>query len=161
MVNRSQGRLDSLREMVDKLGTDIAFEYICNQDPARNDAIMAALPPGSIVINATGMGKDRPGSPITDAGLFPRGGIAWEFNYRGELDFLHQALAQQAAPGAARRGRLGLLPARLDAGDRPGLSYCAGRCAFRPAGGHRREHTLTQLGCFTTKPQSHQGHKEY
>ena len=83
--------------MVDKLDTDIAFEYICNQDPARNDAIMGALPPGSIVINATGMGKDRPGSPITDAGLFPRGGIAWEFNYRGELDFLHQALAQEAA----------------------------------------------------------------
>jgi shikimate dehydrogenase len=97
VVNRSQGRLDSLREMVDKLGTDIAFEYICNQDPVRNDMIMGALPPGSIVINATGMGKDRPGSPITDAGLFPRGGIAWEFNYRGELDFLHQALAQEAA----------------------------------------------------------------
>ena len=68
-------------------GTDIAFEYICNQDAARNDAIMAALPAGSIVINATGMGKDRPGSPITDAGLFPVRGIAWEFNYRGELDF--------------------------------------------------------------------------
>jgi hypothetical protein len=23
--------------------------------------------------------------------------VAWEFNYRGELDFLHQALAQQRA----------------------------------------------------------------
>ena len=40
------------------------------------------------------MGKDRPGSPITDAGIFPRGGIAWEFNYRGELAFMRQALAQ-------------------------------------------------------------------
>ena len=77
--------------------TDIVFETICNQDPARNDVIMGALPPGSIVINATGMGKDRPGSPITSAGIFPLAGIAWEFNYRGELDFLHQALAQQAA----------------------------------------------------------------
>lgn len=97
VVNRSQGRLDSLREMVVGLRTDISFEYICNQDPEGNDAIMGALPPGSIVINATGMGKDRPGSPITDAGIFPLAGIAWEFNYRGELDFLHQALAQQAA----------------------------------------------------------------
>ena len=52
--------------------------------------------PSSIVINATGMGKDTPGSPITDNGLFPEKGIAWEFNYRGELDFLHQAKAQQA-----------------------------------------------------------------
>jgi shikimate 5-dehydrogenase len=48
-----------------------------------------------VVINATGMGKDRPGSPVTDAGLFPRDGIAWELNYRGALDFEHQALAQR------------------------------------------------------------------
>ena len=57
-------------------------------------AIMSRLPEHSIVINATGMGKDTPGSPITNAGLFPKHGIAWEFNYRGELDFMHQALAQ-------------------------------------------------------------------
>ena len=48
-----------------------------------------------MVINATGMGKDLPGSPITDRGLFPIGGVAWELNYRGELPFLHQALAQR------------------------------------------------------------------
>ncbi len=94
VVNRSQGRLDSVRAMVASLGTDITLEYICNQDPRVNDAIMAGLPEGSIVINATGMGKDIPGSPVTGAGLFPRSGIAWEFNYRGELDFMHQALAQ-------------------------------------------------------------------
>jgi shikimate 5-dehydrogenase len=50
-----------------------------------------------VVINATGMGKDLPGSPITDAGLFPRSGVAWELNYRGALQFLDQALAQRAA----------------------------------------------------------------
>jgi hypothetical protein len=43
------------------------------------------------------MGKDRPGSPITGSGLFPLDGIAWEYNYRGELDFMHQALAQKTA----------------------------------------------------------------
>jgi shikimate dehydrogenase len=41
------------------------------------------------------MGKDTPGSPITNDGVFPKNGVAWEFNYRGELDFLHQALAQE------------------------------------------------------------------
>lgn len=97
VVNRSPGRLDSVRAMVDSLGTDIEMEYICNQDPQVNDAIMAGLPEGSIVINATGMGKDTPGSPVTGAGLFPRNGIAWEFNYRGELDFMHQALAQSGS----------------------------------------------------------------
>ena len=43
------------------------------------------------------MGKDLPGSPISDAGVFPCNGIVWEFNYRGELDFMHQALRQVEA----------------------------------------------------------------
>ena len=95
MVNRSPGRLTRAREMVENLSTDIQVEYICNQDPLRNDELLGRLPAGSVVINATGMGKDTPGSPITGAGVFPLDGVAWEFNYRGELDFLHQALAQQ------------------------------------------------------------------
>ena len=53
-----------------------------------------------MVVNATGMGKDTPGSPITDAAVFPLAGVAWELNYRGTLEFLHQARAQQ------RRARL-------------------------------------------------------
>jgi shikimate 5-dehydrogenase len=94
VVNRSQGRLDHMQRMVEGIGTDIAVEYLCNADPRVNDEIMGFLPDHSIVINATGMGKDSPGSPITNAGVFPRRGIAWEFNYRGELDFMHQALRQ-------------------------------------------------------------------
>jgi shikimate 5-dehydrogenase len=93
-VNRSLGKLEHMRDMVAQYNTDIEIEYVQNVDPAVNDALMAALPERSIVINATGMGKDTPGSPVTDAGLFPRDGIAWEFNYRGELDFMHQALRQ-------------------------------------------------------------------
>ncbi len=92
-----QGRLDKLRAMIDQLDTPMRLETVLNADPAANDALMAALPPSSLVINATGMGKDRPGSPITDSGQFPQKGIAWELNYRGELDFIHQAQAQQAA----------------------------------------------------------------
>jgi len=95
VVNRSQGRLDHMQEMITKLDTDIEFEYLQNSDPLVNDEVMAKLPDYSIVINATGMGKDTPGSPVTDDGLFPRHGIAWDFNYRGELDFMHQALTQQ------------------------------------------------------------------
>jgi shikimate dehydrogenase len=97
IVNRSEGRLRRAREMVGQLNTGIRIEYICNQDPTVNDRIMAALPETSLVINATGMGKDTPGSPITDAGVFPRRGVVWEFNYRGELDFLHQAERQAVA----------------------------------------------------------------
>lgn len=93
-VNRSQGRLDHAKEMVGNLQTDIEIEYIQNTDPVVNDQIMENFPPHSIIINATGMGKDTPGSPITWEGKFPLNSIAWEFNYRGELDFMHQALAQ-------------------------------------------------------------------
>jgi shikimate 5-dehydrogenase len=93
-VNRSQPRLDGLRAMAESCATDIEFEYHCNTDPRYNDHLMETLPAGSIVINATGMGKDLPGSPITSLGKFPTHGIAWELNYRGELLFLHHALQQ-------------------------------------------------------------------
>jgi shikimate 5-dehydrogenase len=99
MVNRSEPRLVRARQMVESITTDIQVEYLCNQDAVKNDALMAAMPDYSLVINATGMGKDTPGSPITNAGLFPRQGIAWEFNYRGELDFMHQALNQTVSRG--------------------------------------------------------------
>ena len=59
------------------------------------DALLEALPPASLVVNATGMGKDRPGSPVSAGARFPERGVVWEFNYRGPLDFWHQALAQQ------------------------------------------------------------------
>ena len=94
VVNRSLGRLVEMQNMVESLRTDIEFEYIQNNDPKVNDEIMGRMPDGTVVVNATGMGKDTPGSPVTDAGLFPRNGIAWEINYRGELDFWHQAMAQ-------------------------------------------------------------------
>ena len=98
-VNRSAPRLEHLRAVNESLDTDIEFTYRVNADPAVNDAIMAELPPGSLVINATGMGKDSPGSPLTDVGVFPERGLVWELNYRGELLFLQQARRQEQARG--------------------------------------------------------------
>ncbi len=95
VVNRSKPRLIHLQKIVEKTGTNIVFDYIQNSDPEYNDRLMSSLPDYSIVINATGMGKDTPGSPVTDKGLFPKNGLAWDFNYRGELDFLHQAEKQK------------------------------------------------------------------
>ena len=42
------------------------------------------------------MGKDTPGSPIGNAAEFPEDGMAWDFNYRGDLVFLDQSRTQQA-----------------------------------------------------------------
>src|SRR5262249_3160618 len=47
------------------------------------------------VVNATGMGKDLPGSPVTSEAIFPERGVAWELNYRGKLAFLRQAERQR------------------------------------------------------------------
>jgi shikimate dehydrogenase len=57
--------------------------------------LLAALPPRSLVVNATGMGKDRPGSPVAPRARFPPRSAVWELNYRGELEFLRRARAQQ------------------------------------------------------------------
>jgi shikimate 5-dehydrogenase len=79
--------------MVSKCTTDINIEYVCQSDVLKNDALVEALSEGSLVINGTGMGKDIPGFPMTDDVIYPMNGVVWEFNYRGELPFLHQAQA--------------------------------------------------------------------
>ncbi len=93
--NRSVPRLQEAIRLLENSRVPMSFN-LC-PIPAWNDRIVEALPEGSIVINATGMGTDRPGSPLTDDCRFPMHGIVWEFNYRGSLEFMHQAEAQQAA----------------------------------------------------------------
>lgn len=95
VVNRTQPRLEAMRAIHAQLRSNAPVDYIRNGDPRLNDELLRDLPPGSLVINATGMGKDAPGSPITDAAVFPNGSFVWELNYRGGLGFLHQALAQR------------------------------------------------------------------
>lgn len=92
---RRQKSLDHLRSLHEAAGIDPAtVEYALVRDTAETDALLAGLPDDSLVANATGLGKDRTGSPLSDAAVFPRRAIAWEFNYRGSLEFMHQAQAQ-------------------------------------------------------------------
>ncbi len=92
----SEERLRHIKYLHQELKPDIQFEYILNSDTSKNDVLMSRLSEGSLVINATGMGKDRPGSPISDNATFPKNGLVWELNYRGELDFLKQAKKQSS-----------------------------------------------------------------
>lgn len=98
--DRSQQRLDEIRRVHGQTKPniakpDIALDYVLCTGERDNDAILAALKLGSLVVNATGLGKDGPGSPLTDHAIFPQNGIVWELNYRGNLVFLEQAKRQQ------------------------------------------------------------------
>lgn len=95
VTNRSPARLDHAKGVRDAFETDTSFEYVLAPTAEDNDRVLSTLAPGSLVINATGLGKDAPGSPLTDAARFPASGLAWELNYRGDLVFLDQATAQR------------------------------------------------------------------
>ena len=99
VANRSLPRLEHLRKL--HAGWHSGIELICHHVPlpALADALVAALPPASLIVNATGLGKDAPGSPLTGAVRFPERSLVWEFNYRGDLVFLDQARGQEKSRG--------------------------------------------------------------
>lgn len=99
IANRSRPRLDSAAEVLSGLNPKTELRFVLGPTPADNDALVAALPPHSLVVNATGLGKDAPGSPTTGAVDYPADSLVWEINYRGELIFKDQAQAQAQAKG--------------------------------------------------------------
>lgn len=99
VTNRSEARLQSMQQVHEKTAMPIPIEYELTPENSRNDEVLRRIRPGSLVVNATGLGKDAPGSPITDDAKFPSGAFAWDFNYRGDLTFLVQAEKQRHARG--------------------------------------------------------------
>lgn len=95
VANRSTPRLEHLRKLHASWESGVPLECHHVPQPEMADALLQQLPPGSLVVNATGLGKDAPGSPLTDAAIFPERALVWEFNYRGNLVFLDQARAQE------------------------------------------------------------------
>lgn len=79
-----------VRETPALVGTTVHDAYAA-------DEVLARTRPGSLVVNATGVGKDAPGSVVSATSRFPRDAIAWDLNYRGELGFLRLADAQARA----------------------------------------------------------------
>jgi shikimate 5-dehydrogenase len=90
---------EDMRAVHARNGFAIAIEYAVTPEQAAADQLVGRLPPGSMVVNASGLGKDRPGSPLTNAARFPADGVAWDFNYRGDLEFLRQARAVERSRG--------------------------------------------------------------
>ena len=95
VVDVREDNLEHCRRLAQMLcPAGLQMQFILSAGAPANDRLVGSLPPRSLVINATGMGKDLPGSPITGAARFPERGAAWELNYRGERLFLKQARSQ-------------------------------------------------------------------
>lgn len=92
-VDVDERRLMHLREVVKTHVPEANVVTTADTDHTR--ALLASLPPHSLVVNATGMGKDRPGSPLSQTAVFPHKAVVWELNYRGTLEFLQQARSQK------------------------------------------------------------------
>lgn len=94
LANRSGPRLESAKAHLGELNPLTEICYVLGPAATDNDRLIAALPPHSLVVNATGLGKDAPGSPTTDAVDYPMNSLVWEINYRGDLIFKEQAEKQ-------------------------------------------------------------------
>jgi shikimate 5-dehydrogenase len=93
-VDTEPARLAHLREVLSAHAPDVELRTLTTAD-ADVAGELAALPPAGLVVNATGLGKDRPGSPLPAAARFPDRAVVWELNYRGTLEFLAQARSQE------------------------------------------------------------------
>jgi len=95
ICNRSVPRLESAAKHLKSVADRFPIEYIHNPTPGENDLSIVKLPPYSLIVNATGLGKDMPGSPTTNDVDYPENSLVWEINYRGNLIFMYQAEAQK------------------------------------------------------------------
>jgi shikimate dehydrogenase len=92
VADRDPGRIKTLASVCEEAGAE-NVDLAAVEDPEDAGRLLA-MPPGSVVINATGVGKDVPGSPISPEALFPPEAVVWDLNYRGDLGFLRQAREQ-------------------------------------------------------------------
>lgn len=93
--NRSPGRIEHFQQVYAKMDTSVDLDLVLADSPRVNDEVLASCRAGALVVNGTGLGKDAPGSPLTNSASFPDAAITWDLNYRGNLVFLEQARAQE------------------------------------------------------------------
>lgn len=92
ILGRRRASLDEIRDVQARAGlSDADVKLVFAPGPDEMSAITSAAAPGTVVANATGLGKTSPGSPLTGPEGFAAGTLAWDFNYRGPLTFLQQA----------------------------------------------------------------------
>jgi shikimate dehydrogenase len=95
LVDIDQQQLRAIESLLEKKNGNIETKYFYHSAASDNDELLSKLAVGSLIINASGLGKDQPGSPLTDQAIFPVESVIWELNYRGERHFLKQARSQE------------------------------------------------------------------
>ena len=96
LADRDPARLAISREVLGQVDLRTELTLVAVSGPDQVGDLVSSAAEGSLVVNATGMGKDLPGSPVGPDVVFPLGAVAWDLNYRGDLAFLKIAGAQQA-----------------------------------------------------------------
>ena len=97
IVEKRSDNLHHCKNITNRIGSGaVKLEFFHTSDPLVCDSLVAKLPSYSLVINATGMGKDLPGSPVTDNVYFPDHSVVWDLNYRGPREFLVRGELQGA-----------------------------------------------------------------
>lgn len=96
-VDPRSDRLTHLEEVVSSHHPDGPELVLLQADDESVKKVIGDAPSGSLVVNSSGLGKDRPGSPAPEGTVFPAEAYVWEFNYRGTLEFLRQAEQQSGS----------------------------------------------------------------
>jgi len=91
VIGKDESRLQHLLKVVSSRSSKIEISLFSSEVFSK----IALLNKQALIINATGMGKDLPGSPWPDGLLFPKNSYLWELNYRGSLEFYHQGKSQE------------------------------------------------------------------
>lgn len=91
-----QARIEKLSTMFEAWNSPIPLRVLPSSSGI--DELISASGPGSLIANATGLGKDREGNPVSANVKFPKQSFIWEFNYRfcvqAEPTFMEIALSQ-------------------------------------------------------------------
>ncbi|MBT7859982.1 MAG: shikimate dehydrogenase [Gemmatimonadetes bacterium] len=95
--DRDPARLEAASRIHHRVSHEAPVTFHLVRDASESDHLVNGLRTASLVINATGLGKDAQGSPLTATAHFPEHGVVWDLNYRGDLLFLTQAREQQAS----------------------------------------------------------------
>lgn len=101
MIDNNSIRLEKARNSLSKFDRNSIIVYSKSNSIYDNDILVSSMKENAIIVNATGLGKDLPGAPISENVIFPNGGCIWEYNYRGDLKFMDIAKEQKDSKNLA------------------------------------------------------------